>query len=543
MDYEQELKDLSIAYGAALPKKLLEIQSEWDHLKQHDKILSDDLIRKVHSLIGAGATFGFAPLSIAAKKLELALREYQQQGALPSQYTDSLEPSFTALESAAKQPCEYDINDDIHPPLLTTDIVDNGTLSILIISSNSLLITGLTRQLKLLKITTHILGSPSDLPATIERINPKCIVLELPSEQDPVDEIKNIKNITQRFYKTPSLIVISTRHDMTVRLSAVKAGASAYFLSPVNTLELVQSIYSQCYPAISPPYRVLIVDDDEQTAHHTALILQRSGTNIESCILTEPLNILQSLQSFKPEVILLDLYMPECDGIELATVIRQQCIYAGIAIVFFSVETAIERHIDALRVGGNDFLLKSMPPGQLIANIEAKANNARTLQSLMLYDSLTGLLNRSHFTETIAQQISVCQRSQDYFSYVMLDLDHFKQINDQYGHATGDEVLKALAELTKKCLRAVDSVFRFGGEEFVLVLPSTQSRQAQAVINDLLHKFRKLQFFSKEQPFSVTFSAGIAQYPDYPDTSCLAEAADKALYEAKNKGRNQVCLA
>ncbi len=542
MGYEQELKDLSNAFGAALPEKLAVIQADWDHLKHHNEILSNDLIRKVHSLIGAGATFGFSSLSTAAKELELELRDYQQQEAQASKYTDSLEPLFMALESAAHQPCEYDISVDTHLPK-TTNIVDNDIFSILIISDNQPLTADLGRQLKVLKMASHIVNSSSNLETTIEQVSPRCIVLDLSSKQNPVDEIKIIKDIQQRFYKTPSLIVISSHNDMSIRLLAVKAGATAYFLTPFNTSELVKSIHSQCYPAITPPYRVLIVDDDEQFAHHTALILQRSGTNIESCVLTQPLNILESLERFQPEVILLDLYMPECDGIELATIIRQQCIYAGIAIVFFSVETAIDRHVDALRVGGDDFLLKSMPPNQLIAKVEAKAYNARTVQSLMLHDGLTGLLNRSHFIETISRQISVCQRYQKHFSYVMLDLDHFKQVNDQHGHSAGDEVLKTLAELMRRRFRAVDSLFRFGGEEFVLILPDTRANQAEPVINELLQKFRILKFSSKEQPFSVTFSAGIAQYPDYPDPSCLAEAADRALYKAKEDGRNQVRLA
>lgn len=161
----------------------------------------------------------------------------------------------------------------------------------------------------------------------------------------------------------------------------------------------------------------------------------------------------------------------------------------------------------------------------------------------MLHDSLTGLLNRSHFSETINRQFSLSQRIQTPFSYAILDLDHFKQVNDLHGHSAGDEVLIALADLIRQRLRAIDSAFRFGGEEFVLVLPDTQANQAEPLINDLLKSFGKLEFFSKGLSFSATFSAGIAQFPHYSDPPCLAEAADKALYRAKEAGRNQVCLA
>ncbi len=125
----------------------------------------------------------------------------------------------------------------------------------------------------------------------------------------------------------------------------------------------------------------------------------------------------------------------------------------------------------------------------------------------------------------------------------MLDLDHFKQVNDQFGHHAGDEVLRALGLLIQQRLRSVDTAIRYGGEEIVILLPDTHTSEASIVIGELLQVFQELVFNANQQSFSVSFSAGIAEYPLFSDYLSLAEAADKALYKAKKGGRGRICLA
>lgn len=540
MNHQQDLEELREHYAAALPSKIAAIRADWAHLKrQYQHTLFIDLIRKVHSLVGSGGTFGFSPLSAAAAKLELELRPLEGQVDFLTQTVEHLEYLFIALEHAALQPYDNDIQTDKSYPLKIAGFNNNTDPAILLVSANQAFTEDLSNRLDTYNITCYSASSCSDLAPQIACINPCCIVLELSS--NPMADLAVINEIQLGLYTAPALIVISSHHDIAIHLSAIRAGALAYIQPPVKTSELVALLRLHLNPTSEPPYRILIVDDDEQFAHHTALLLQRVGMKV--VVLTNPLDILEPLASFHPEVILLDLYMPECSGIELASLIRQQSLYSGIHIVFFSVETDIDRHIEALRVGGNDFFLKPIPPKQLIAKVEAKAKNARALQKLMLHDALTGALNRSHFIETIDQQIAISQRHKSVFSYVILDLDHFKRVNDQFGHLAGDEVLKSFAELAMSRLRAVDSVIRYGGEEFVILLPDTTAEQAKPLMQDLLQKFMALSFKVDNQVFSVSFSAGIVQYPTYADAAGLAEAADKALYQAKAAGRKQVFLA
>ncbi len=543
MDYEQELKELSEVYAAELPAKLASIKSDWSQLKQTcDNGHLTKLIRKIHSLIGSGATFGFVELSKIAAALEKEFRQYQQQALNATFSPEDFEQLFQLLENAAQQRPGFDYSSDQKiVPLKTNTIAQTDESCVLLVSDNEAFTTELNAKLKIYAIQSQILSASIDLSTYIKTENPKCILLDISTIQKRTYELETIKTLSKSLAQPHSLIVVSEQDDMPTRLAAVRSGAHDFFLHPVNFSVLVNLIREQCYPVLESPYRILLVDDDVQFVHHTALLLKRAG--METHIVTDPMMILEKLTSFQPELILMDLYMPECNGFELATIIRQHCLYTAISIVFFSVETDINQHIEGLRAGGNDFFIKGLPPKQLVARVEATAKNVRAMQNLMLNDTLTGLSNRAHFTEILSKHLAASQRHNHCFSFVILDLDHFKQVNDQFGHQAGDDVLRSLASLITQRLRTIDAAIRYGGEEIVLLLPETKSEQAYIVINELQQKLSEISFMANKQSFSVTFSAGIAEYPGYKDQSGLFEAADKALYQAKAEGRNRICLA
>ena len=141
-----------------------------------------------------------------------------------------------------------------------------------------------------------------------------------------------------------------------------------------------------------------------------------------------------------------------------------------------------------------------------------------------------------------AAALALAQRNRSELSFVMLDLDHFKAINDSYGHPAGDRVLLGLSRLLQQRLRSTDIVGRYGGEEFAIALHSTSKMQAQHLLNSLREDFNRLVFYSGEQEFRCSFSAGIATYPQYQRLETLRQAADDALYRAKHQGRNCVVV-
>lgn len=158
----------------------------------------------------------------------------------------------------------------------------------------------------------------------------------------------------------------------------------------------------------------------------------------------------------------------------------------------------------------------------------------------MTTDSMTGLLRHAVFKDRLDTEVGRCRRQDDALACVMLDIDHFKSINDRHGHATGDRVIQGLARLLRRRFRATDLVGRYGGEEFALAILQTTADRARDLVDDLRRRFSSLVFATPSGTLTATFSAGIATYPACDSRDELLVAADEALYAAKQAGRNRV---
>jgi diguanylate cyclase (GGDEF)-like protein len=236
----------------------------------------------------------------------------------------------------------------------------------------------------------------------------------------------------------------------------------------------------------------------------------------------------------------MDMYMPCCNGRDLAKMIRQIPEYISLPIVFLSSEMDRQKQFSAMSVGAEGFLTKPVVPEYLVAAVAIRAERMRILRTLMAKDSLTGLFNHTTTTTLLNSAIKNAKRNHKTVCFAMLDIDHFKQVNDTHGHPIGDQVLLAISRVLQQRLRASDVVGRYGGEEFAIILSDTKIKEAVKTINALRQDFARIIFHSELGDFSCTFSAGIACFPTHKNIEFLRAAADKALYQAKHQGRNCV---
>ena len=177
---------------------------------------------------------------------------------------------------------------------------------------------------------------------------------------------------------------------------------------------------------------------------------------------------------------------------------------------------------------------------QRLTDIEQLKNRIRE-QSIR--DPLTNLYNRRFLNEFMEREQALARRNQKPLAVVMLDLDHFKQLNDQFGHQTGDKVIEMVAKHLLRQSRRTDILFRYGGEEFLVILPNTNATQARHLAENWRVHVEQAQVFAKHQAVNITLSAGVAVYPEHGTTAFnLIQAADEALYQAKAAGRNQVVM-
>jgi diguanylate cyclase (GGDEF)-like protein len=336
----------------------------------------------------------------------------------------------------------------------------------------------------------------------------------------------------------PPLIAISSVDDFDLRLAATRAGCSAFLVRPGELADLIDWVDRISGSVPEDPYRVLIVDDDAYLSESYALMLDAAGMN--AGVLNDPSKIFDRIEEDSPDVILMDLYMPRVSGFELAKVVRQTKRYLGISIMFLSTEGEMSKLRRVLNLGGDDYLTRPLAPDQLVLAVSVRAARARALRALMDRDSLTGLLNHTRICEDLEQEVARAERAGHPLSLAILDLDHFKRVNDKYGHQAGDTILWSVGRLLSKRLRRSDSVGRYGGEEFAVVFKDTDTNTAFYVTDEIRRIFARVPREMNGDQFHLTLSAGISGWEPGMTAEDMIELADSYLYKAKAQGRNRV---
>jgi diguanylate cyclase (GGDEF)-like protein len=338
--------------------------------------------------------------------------------------------------------------------------------------------------------------------------------------------------------KLPLLFFSQNETDTPTRLAAVRAGGQEFLTGTLDASSLLEKIEVLTCVAQYEPYKVLIIDDSRAQATHTERLLNSAG--IITRTLIDPIQTMAELAEFQPDLIILDMYMPGCTGTELAKVIRHNDRYVSVPIIYLSAEDDLDKQLDAMSEGGDDFLTKPIKPRHLITTVRNRAARARSLKARMVRDSLTGLYNHTHILQLLEDCSFRARREGKPLSFAMLDIDHFKRVNDSHGHPMGDRVIKSLALFLKQRLRKTDYIGRYGGEEFAIVMPDTDLHNAHRVLDEIRQRFAEIHYPAQPVDLSCTFSAGVMELYEGADSLMLASLADDALYQAKDAGRNQV---
>jgi diguanylate cyclase (GGDEF)-like protein len=340
----------------------------------------------------------------------------------------------------------------------------------------------------------------------------------------------------------PFVFVGGSTHDVAPRLMAVRAGARAYFGKPVAAQHIAEKLEALIAERPPQPYRVLVVDDEALLATLYVRALEHAG--MIAAAATDPMRVLAQIDEFQPDLILMDMQMPGCSGSELSAVIRLDPGRFSIPIVFLSTEDLQDRRITALRGGGDDFLVKPIPLDRLVEEVSIRAERARTVSSFMLRDGLTGLYNHATLMQLFEVEVARAARNKKPLAFAMIDVDHFKSVNDTHGHPAGDRVLRSLSNHLQHRLRRTDVIGRYGGEEFAIVLSDADAANAERVLEGIRSSFEaKLHHAEKRDGFRVTVSGGVAMFPEVREPYRLLEVADRALYSAKRAGRNRILIA
>lgn len=308
------------------------------------------------------------------------------------------------------------------------------------------------------------------------------------------------------------------------------------------------------------PSRILVVDDHPDNVEIINVRLSSRGYLIETA--TNGEEALHQVKDNPPDLILLDVMMPLMDGYEVSRRIKNDPDLPFIPIILVTARDSTQDKVDGLDAGADDYLTKPVNFPELEARVRSMLRIKRLqdeldqknrelefankrLRKLSITDGLTELFNHRHIHELLHEEFERTKRSGEPMAVVMMDLDRFKQVNDTYGHPTGDVILYETANILRQTVREIDMVGRYGGEEFVTILPGADEQAAHQFAERVRQAVADHVYRDEANEVRMTVSGGVASFPsegiEHPDL--LIKRADEALYAAKQGGRDRIIRA
>lgn len=528
------------------------VESAWERLHSLDASLQrleqapgDDAALQVvrvafHGFAGSGATYGLPQVSALAAEAERAcVATMARGGSADADLLGAVRRAIDALRSELAAAAVV----APHAPDAPATASGPQRLAALIVDDDPGLAAVLLAALRDEGLAPAVAGSLAEARAALHAALPAALVIDIRlPDGSGFDLVREVRSRVGG--DRVAIHAISARSEFLDKVEAVHCGADAFVAKPVDARAVARRVALEARLRVQPPGHVLVVEDEPDQAAYLRALLSAAGYDVTVCADGRQLEAV--LAEAPPDVVLMDVLLPGVDGFDLVRYLRQDERYRLLPVLFVTAVGHPGSELAAERAGGDDVIVKPVSPAVLLTKVATRIERYRLLQSLLEHDGLTQLLTHSALLDRTRQALASARRDPlRHFAWVMLDLDHFKAVNDRHGHATGDRVLAALAGLLRRRVRPADVIGRYGGEEFALVLEDLDRADAVRLVERLRAEFAALEHIAPDGGrFRCTFSAGVAMaLPGMDSPEAWYGAADAALYAAKRGGRNAVRAA
>lgn len=502
-----------------------------------------------HKLAGSLGMFGFPEGSKLGRQIEYWFQSFTGVEPIPE-----LETLVTALHQALQSPPRSSFWDDPTPPTDNHEslrsLTEASTPSqpiqeiplLLVVDDDYALMQQLQAEGVKQGLQVEIAVDVDEARIKVAQRLPSVVLLDL-KFPDPSDSGLVLLDELASQYPSLPVLVFTVRDQFADRLAVARRGSHRFISKSTPLPQVLDAVHDTLKQQRSPEIKVLAVDDDLVILQSLQQFLPRWG--IRPITLNDPRQLWNTLETESPDLLILDVDMPHINGIELCRVIRNDTAWGGLPILFLSARRDTQTILNLYTAGADDYVAKPFTEPEVVTRIFNRLERNRLLRSLAETDPLTGVANRHRSTRELNRYLHLVQRYHQPLCLAVIDLDHFKQVNDQYGHDVGDIVLKQLAAILQRKFRGEDVVARWGGEEFLVGMYGMKKLQALERLTQVLQLVRQ-EVFSPDiiQSLQLTFSAGVAEAPeDGLDLNSLYRAADAAMYRAKAAGRNRIFLS
>ncbi|HEU4570658.1 MAG TPA: diguanylate cyclase [Gemmatimonadales bacterium] len=524
------LAQLRRDYLTEAPARVVELHKDYDAVLAGEPGAARSLKGRFHRLAGSGGSYGFPEVSDVARRAELWLAAHEDD---PAQAAVVLGPLLDELEGAFRRAATGLLAPEPDLPKHT----DFGWHALLVGAEP---VRGRALASRLESAGFDVTIASADTPEATPPIPPELVVLvHEPGGPDPYPLAAAWTGRRGVRPRGVVLVEAGTGYD---RLRAAASGIDAIFSAEQAEGEL-QGFAKAIARVGSPPAKVLLVEDDPVQAQAIAGILSQANLRVTRCTTVAEASTLLGVEY--PDLILLDIHLPDGEGFTVARLARQDQRLALVPIVFLTATTDTGAQIRAVRAGGDDYLRKPVDPTLLTLLVLNRIERGRRVREMAHRDGLTGLLNHATLMAELEHAVEASRRRGEKFAYVMADLDHFKRINDTWGHLVGDTVLVHVARLLQRLGRASDLLGRYGGDEFAMILLNNDAEGAAVLATRIRDAMAAEPAAAPTgEPIPASLSVGIAVFPDDGATAAaLVESADRALYQSKRLGRDRVMRA
>ncbi len=498
-----------------------------------DRQQLQELMRFFHSLAGVGTSFGFPQVTALAKEGELeCLAILHDKASLSPTEIENWTRLVGALAHELSQ-----------PPTTPSGSGRAGMVTrlpeVLIITPDAEVAATLVPLIEQEGHAARPLATRAQATQALGQALPDAIIVDASLDDGSgyhvIDQLRAMPG-----GEAVPVFVLGPPGGFMDKVEAIHGGADGYFEKPVDWKALMRRLQHLLDANQTHAARILSVEDDPQQASYLRSILESGGYEVAVC--ADPKRFETALREFRPDLVLMDILLPDISGYDLVRYLRQDERNAALPVLFLTTESQMQSRFRSAQVGGDDHLTKPIVPPVLLSVVASRLERARFLKNLLNRDGLTRLFTHTALIER-AQALHA-QKGRDpsrHFAWVMIDLDHFKSVNDRFGHPVGDRVLATLAALLRRRLRQSDTIGRYGGEEFVVLFEGLPEKEVVHLMERVLDEFREIDLEAPgKPPFRATFSAGVAMLTEDMTLDTWKKAADDALYAAKAAGRNRI---
>ena len=525
---------------------------------------------EAHTLTGSLGSFGLEEASAIARQIQQVLKQKKKLGLADLEKLKQLLPLL-------EHHLEHSKTTDLPPLPIVFPYTSFGTSHpfLLIIDDDAIFAKALAEEARTWGFEVEIANNLEQSQTILNSRFPQVVIIDLNFSDDNEKGVGFLAAINRQNPTLP-IVILTVEDNFAKRLEAARLGSQCFLPKPITPPEVLAIVSQVMQTSNLSTARLLVVDDDPDLLRLLHTLLEPFGYQLT--MLQNPQEFWKTLEQTTPDLLILDIRLgaalpvleenrvivadsppqeikatdlPESvsqvltekplSGIDLCKVIRSDPRWNRLPIIFLSGHTDIETIQTSFDAGADDFLSKPIIVTELLNRIRIRLEQ-RKLWSMSEIDELTGVSLRRKALQDLTRLFHLAKRQQQPLSLAILDLDYFKRINDDYGHDTGDRVLRYFGQLLGQTFRQEDVVGRWGGEEFVVGLYGTNKQQGVQRLENIAYYFSQNHFVGGDGSiFQMTFSGGIAQFPDDgDDLQSLYRAADTALYRAKYEGRNQI---